>query len=110
MKRVEIEKQAIVKALETAPNVTAAARQLGASRRTLQSRMRDYALPEGEPGRPRELLPYSGSAFPEALSTVAVIGAAFGLGYWVWRRNKEQVVGGGKPECLRGLDVISRKR
>lgn len=113
MKRVELERQAIVKALDEAPNITDAAERLGASRRTLQARMRDYAMPPGQAGRPRQLLPKAretlhtgllGSA--DAIVDIAVVGLALGAGWWFMRRGKEQVAGGGKPDCLRGLDVV----
>lgn len=106
MKRVEIERAAIVKAIDESPNknITLAARTLGSSRRTLQSRMRDYGMEPGKSGRPRELLPYSGdSGF--SLSTVLVVGVAFGIGYWLWKRDSEQIAGSSSAELV-GLDVI----
>lgn len=110
MKRVEIERQAIVRALEKERNITEAAQALGAARRTLQSRMRDYSIPPGKAGRPRELLPYASGG--DAVSSLLVVGVAFGLGYWLVKRSRQQPLqvvggaGGGKTECLRGLDLI----
>lgn len=106
MKRVELERRAIVHAIDTSPNknITHAARRLGASRRTLQNRMRDYDIPEGEPGRPRELLPRRPSQGDAAYGALALLGVA-GLAY-AWWSSKETVGEDGKTECLRGLDLI----
>lgn len=109
MKRVEIERAAISRALEKAPNITQAARELGASRRTLQNRMRDYDIPPGEPGRPRELLPVDRAVASGdvALLGVLALGAA-GI-YWAWKQS-ERVNADRKPADLRGLDLLCRKR
>lgn len=58
-------------------NVGRAAKMLGASRRTLQSRMRDYGIPEGRAGRRRRKLNYrSRRMHRNALIAIgAVIGA-----------------------------------
>ncbi len=108
MKRVEMERAAIARAIESAPNknITIAAERLGASRRTLQNRMRDYGMPKGPSGRPRELLSYNRS--PLSLSTVVVVGVGFALGYYLLKSNSERVDGGVKSSCLRGLDIITR--
>lgn len=104
MKKVEIEKQAIVKALDTAPNITVAAKDLGASRRTLQARMRDYAIPPGQAGRPRQLLPYSTSLPPGTKTALVVIGLLVGAGLGgalVWRRLRAS-----KTTTMVGLDLL----
>lgn len=52
-----IERDAIVRALrEAGGDVGRAAGLLGASRRTLQYRMREYGMPRGHAGRPRRRL------------------------------------------------------
>jgi len=58
-------------------NIGEAARELGASRRTLQNRMREYGMPRGKAGRRKRELPYgkvSGSALG-VLGAAAVVGA-----------------------------------
>lgn len=102
MKKVEMERQAILKALDNKPNITEAAEALGASRRTLQARMRDYDIPPGEPGRPRNTLPREGgSESGVTVGAVVVVGLAFGLGYWLMRKSSVR-----KPDDLHGLDVV----
>ena len=55
-----LERDAILSALHrTGGNIGKAARELGASRRTLQNRMREYGLPPGKSGRRKRLLPYA---------------------------------------------------
>lgn len=105
MKKVELERQAIVKALDTESNITEAAKALGASRRTLQARMRDHNIPPGHAGRPRQLLPKAGETGAGGLTVLAI---AVGAGVWLWRRGKQTVTGDRKPDCLRGLDIITR--
>lgn len=91
-------------AVESTPNLNEAADQLGASRRTLQNRMREYDLPYGQAGRRKQELTYSGDGFD--LPTLVVVGVAFGLGWWWMSRKKESVGAGWKSDCLHGLDVI----
>ncbi len=104
MKRVEIERHAIERAITSSPNITAASRALGASRRTLQNRMRDYNMPEGEPGRPRQLLPYSntgtkGDALYIGLAVLGIVGLV-----WAWKRiGKDE---GERKVAMRGLDLL----
>lgn len=109
MKRVEIERSAIAKAIDESPNITAAARNLGASRRTLQNRMRDYSMPEGEPGRPRQLLPYARDTHGDKVFTLIAAVALAGIVYAWW--NSREKVGTSafdqKSRDLRGLDVIT---
>lgn len=112
MKRVEIEKAAILRALDASPNITAASRQLGASRRTLQTRMRDHGLPPGESGRPRHLLSYGGGRhLSSTLTNVILVGGALGLGYWLLKREQPATVvgGGSQSPCCAGLDAILRR-
>jgi hypothetical protein len=112
MKRVELERQAIVKALEETPNknITLAAKQLGASRRTLQSRMRDYDMPVGESGRPRHLLPKQRtSGFAEVLPGLAVVGVVVGLGWLLLRDSdsRPHIVGDQSSNpYLIGTDIL----
>lgn len=110
MKKVDIEKQAIVKALDTAPNITVAAKELGASRRTLQARMRDHGIPPGQAGRPRQLLP-KGRRLPTgvAVTTGLALGGALGvlvLVVWWARKRVAATVAGAPPVGLHGLDVM----
>ena len=52
-----LERDEITRALRDAGgNVSKAAKLLGASRRTLQNRMRSYGLAPGKSGRPKRLL------------------------------------------------------
>lgn len=56
---LELERSAIVSALrESGGDIGKAARALGASRRTLQNRMREYGMARGKAGRRKRLLPY----------------------------------------------------
>jgi hypothetical protein len=100
MKRVEIERSAITKALSTAPNITVAAKDLGASRRTLQSRMRDYGMPPGQAGRPRQLLPYAklpaGTAVLVILGMLGLVGGVVFARWWQKRKQSTKI----------GLDLL----
>lgn len=126
MKRVELEKQAITKALHESPNISEAAKTLGASRRTLQARMRDYAIPRGQPGRPRQLLPKAAEHFNHARHhvrkfidsdafPVVVLAAGAAFVTYLYRRSlgndSHLTLGsGGKTADLHGLDVICSRR
>lgn len=84
------DRDAVVSAIRTAPNLTVAARKLGASRRTLQNRMREYGLPRGRSGRPKERLPYKhGAGFVEALGAVAALTGLVLAGRWLLARHTE---------------------
>lgn len=105
---MSLEHDAITRALKTAPNITEAARQLGASRRTLQNRMRHYGIPRGKAGRPRELLPYGGSSFIEIAAVSGVlVGLVALLGKWM--RDKEPTVAGADVRgniYIHGTDIL----
>ena len=106
MKRVELERRAILGALDREANITEAARALGAARRTLQSRMRDYQIPPGEPGRPRELLPRDAAAARGDGVFVALVALGLGGLAWAYWHSREAVGAGRKTDDLRGLDVV----
>jgi len=109
MKRVEVERQAITRALAEQPNITEAARSLHVARRTLQTRMRDYEIPRGQAGRPRELVRYRGSMLGGGIGTIVVLAGVVGLGYWVGRRGQAVIGAGGRTDDLRGLDLITNR-
>lgn len=70
------EKREIERAIRDASSITDAARTLGASRRTLQNRMRRYQLPRGKAGRPRKRLRRRHvAASVLTVGAVAVVGA-----------------------------------
>lgn len=102
------ERNAVVQAVNSTPNLNEAANQLGASRRTLQNRMREYSLPYGQAGRRKQELPYQDEG-DGGLLLLAALGLG-GLAYAWWRSRPSQqtILGGdiGKTEDLRGLDVI----
>lgn len=83
---VQLERTAIERALrESGDNIGTAARHLGASRRTLQNRMREYGMPRGRAGRRKRRLPY-GRGTARAFKAVA-IAAGLVLGYRIFRRG-----------------------
>lgn len=102
---MDMERHAIAKAIENSSSITNAARILGASRRTLQKRMRDYDMPEGQAGRPRELLPYNNVGGDDEIFGAIALLAVGGL-VWAWWTSKERVGEDGKSRDLRGLDLI----
>jgi AraC-like DNA-binding protein len=83
---VALERTEIERALRQADyNVGKAAKALGASRRTLQNRMREYGMARGKAGRRKRLLPYGrkvryGAAL--GLGAAALVGGAL-----LWRRR-----------------------
>lgn len=86
------ERRAVVEAIQSSPNITEAARKLGASRRTLQNRMRQFGLPPGKSGRPHESLPYKSliggwTAGEVAFAAGLGIGAFF-VGRWWGKKMK----------------------
>ena len=90
MRRLEIERRAIEGALSK-HNVTDAAKTLGASRRTLQARMRDYHMPPGQAGRPRQLLPYARvTAGTASLAILGILGVIGGVAFLSWWRNRKR--------------------
>jgi hypothetical protein len=88
-----LERSAIVGALASNQgNVSKAAHTLGAARRTLQKRMRDYGIPVGRSGRPREALPYrgrGGDTFGKLLVGAALITGGYYLGKWLVQKYRE---------------------
>ncbi|KKW46594.1 MAG: hypothetical protein UY96_C0003G0097 [Parcubacteria group bacterium GW2011_GWB1_56_8] len=102
-----MEREAIVSALKSAPNITEAAKQLGASRRTIQNRMRHYNIPPGKAGRPRELLPYRTPSVGGLLALAGIAGGAFLVGRWFSKRTA--VVGAGDSMYLIGIDILSSR-
>ncbi len=52
------DRAAVVEAIRSTKSLSAAARALGCSRRTLQLRMREYGLARGKAGRPKRKLSY----------------------------------------------------
>ena len=79
-----IERHDIERALrETGGKIGRAAKLLGASRRTLQARMRSYGMAPGKAGRPRRKLGYRGK---RRLYTALGAAAVAGLGYLALRK------------------------
>lgn len=107
MKRVDIERHAIERALKEQPNITEAAHVLGASRRTLQSRMRDYDIPPGKAGRPRNLLPYTKtSTSTVGLVVVGCIVGAGGYLFYRWAKNEQAKLDRGTVVGEDGFDLL----
>jgi hypothetical protein len=108
---LSLERTAIERALREEPNITEAAHALGSSRRTLQSRMRDYGIAPGKAGRPRQLLPYKSfrpfsrpfervDASSLALTLIGALGVG-GLIWWWTKKDKPATVVAGS-----GLDSL----
>lgn len=53
-----LDRAAVAEAIRSTKNLSAAARALGCSRRTLQNRMREYGMAPGKSGRPKRKLSY----------------------------------------------------
>jgi hypothetical protein len=98
-----LERQVITDAIRTAPNLTIAAQHLGASRRTLQNRMRAYGMPRGKSGRPIEPLPYKSLPSTGTLLTVGALAVA-GVLAWKWWQTKPTVTAMVGEDELSGLD------
>ncbi len=112
------ERDAVVSAINTSRNLGDAARKLGASRRTLQNRMRSYGLPRGKSGRPKESLPKRRGGpmivGPTDLLLLGGVGAAMYMARQWWLRPQSpaqlSVVGddflpAASSAYLRGLDA-----
>ncbi len=83
---MNLERPTILAALRSAHgNIGKAARALGASRRTLQNRMREYGMARGRAGRPKQRLPY-GRNSRRAASVLGVL-ALVGAGLYVHGRR-----------------------
>jgi hypothetical protein len=93
------DRSAVISAINSTPNLNEAAHKLGASRRTLQNRMREYGIPRGKSGRPKEWLPYKSSTVHTVLGVGAVAAGVILLGRWL--RNRDQIAGDNSP--LAGL-------
>ncbi len=90
------EREAVVSAINTSPNLGVAARRLGASRRTLQNRMRFYGLPRGHSGRPKQALPKRGGGVSAIGATDLLLLGGVGAAFYFagrWLRGKETIVG-----------------
>lgn len=76
-----LEKTAIEAAIRDAGgNISVAAKRLGVARRTLQNRMRYYAIPKGRAGKPKMKIRYRRRSRVLAISAgVAVSALAIGL-------------------------------
>ena len=75
-----LERETIIAALKhSGGDIGQAARELGASRRTLQNRMREYGLPRGQAGRRKRKLPYRRSWSGLATVGLVTLGAVGGL-------------------------------
>lgn len=72
------ERAAVAAAVSQAPNLNVAAARLGASRRTLQNRMREYGMGYGTPGRRKVELPKAKAAPLNAVEW-SVVGGALAL-------------------------------
>ena len=117
------ERELVAEAVAKSPNLNVAAREVGASRRTLQNRMREYGLPYGKSGRRRRDLA-GPSDLDGALVPLVVIAGAVSLGYWLLKRKdptfNHNVLGIDTtkldaaievdPAALRGLDLLLRRR
>jgi hypothetical protein len=99
-----LERDAVASTIRSSPNLNVAAERLGASRKTLYNRMREFSLPAGKSGRPRVELPHQvGSALPYALGALALVG----LGYAWWRAGKTSVQGEVARSIARGTRVLA---
>ena len=85
---MSLERSTIERALkESDDNIGTAARTLGASRRTLQNRMREYGMPRGRAGRRKRRLPYGGGRVSQGLGAAALAATLLGVGYLVTRKS-----------------------
>ncbi len=92
------DRTAVVSAINSTRNLGDAARKLGASRRTLQNRMREYGIPRGQAGRPKEWLPYkSGGSTVRTVVGGAAIVAGIVLVARYWRSRETSVAGDDSP-------------
>ena len=75
----DLDRAAVVEAIRSTKNLSAAARALGCSRRTLQNRMREYGMARGKSGRPKRKLAYGrrrrALAVGGAVAAVGLVGA-----------------------------------
>lgn len=58
MKRTELDRAEVERALQSEPSITAAAKALGVARRTLQDRMRALGMARGKAGHPTRAIKY----------------------------------------------------
>jgi IS30 family transposase len=58
MKRTDLDRSEIERALREEPSITDAARSLGVARRTLQDRMRALGMARGKAGHPTKAIKY----------------------------------------------------
>lgn len=89
----------------TGGNVGRAASRLGASRRTLQNRMRYYSMPPGRSGRPRHTLSYQAAS---GISSLVGVAALLGMGWLAgrWWRNRNAPTVAGDNASLHGTDIL----
>jgi hypothetical protein len=98
---MDLERETVIRALRqagaklvdgkldlTEANLGKAARILGASRRTLQNRMREYGMPTGTSGRRRRRLPYGSYHGSRALGAAALGAVGLILGYRLLRQPR----------------------
>lgn len=106
------DRSAVVSAINSSRNLGDAARKLGASRRTLQNRMRAYGIPRGQAGRPKEWLPYKKGWLPNprgASDLLLVCGVGAGIFFAVrYLRSKQNEHVAGDTSPLAGL-IAERK-
>lgn len=105
---MEMERSAIVAAINSTPNLTEAAHKLGASRRTLQNRMREYGMPRGKSGRPKEPLPHHRPhiAGTTDLLLLGAVGAGLFFARKFLRSGADTVAGSSSVTYLRGIDAV----
>jgi hypothetical protein len=78
------ERQEIVEAINTTPNLAAAARKLNVARKTLFNRMKFYSLPAGKSGRPKHKVGYRKR---RALYTAGALAAGALIGVAVFKQG-----------------------
>ena len=80
MRKLDLERETVIEALRAAGGDGGrAAKILGSSRRTLQSRMREFGLERGRSGRKRRFLPYGSGGERSRRGWIAGGIAAVGL-------------------------------
>lgn len=101
------EKETVARVIRDTDNLEVAARRLGVSRKTLYSRMRQFELPPGTPGRRRKDLGSENTS--DAIAIGATILGAAAFFWWVSSSSKTAIQGASATRDIRGLDVLLRR-